>query len=97
MPRNISGSFKFKRLKFKKICFRVYVASVHPDLSESELGGVFEAFGQIIKCQLARTPTGRGHRGFGYIEFNNVNSHNEAIAGMNMFDLGGQYLRVSLT
>ncbi|KAF1770321.1 hypothetical protein GCK72_002139 [Caenorhabditis remanei] len=80
--------------KDAKKYFRVYVASVHPDLSESELGGVFEAFGQIIKCQLARTPTGRGHRGFGYIEFNNVNSQNEAIAGMNMFDLGGQYLRV---
>uniref|UniRef100_A0A1I7TKF1 Poly(U)-binding-splicing factor PUF60 n=1 Tax=Caenorhabditis tropicalis TaxID=1561998 RepID=A0A1I7TKF1_9PELO len=80
--------------KDAKKYFRVYVASVHPDLSESELAGVFEAFGQIVKCQLARTPTGRGHRGFGYIEFNNVNSQNEAIAGMNMFDLGGQYLRV---
>ncbi|UMM10996.1 hypothetical protein L5515_000502 [Caenorhabditis briggsae] len=80
--------------KDAKKYFRVYVASVHPDLSESELAGVFEAFGQIIKCQLARTPTGRGHRGFGYIEFNNMNSQNEAIAGMNMFDLGGQYLRV---
>ncbi|EGT38493.1 hypothetical protein CAEBREN_09163 [Caenorhabditis brenneri] len=80
--------------KDAKKYFRVYVASVHPDLSESELAGVFEAFGQIIKCQLARTPTGRGHRGFGYIEFNNVTSQNEAIAGMNMFDLGGQYLRV---
>ncbi|VDM69029.1 unnamed protein product, partial [Strongylus vulgaris] len=31
--------------------------------------------------------------GFGYIEFNNAAAMNEAIAGMNMFDLGGQFLR----
>ncbi|CAB3410720.1 unnamed protein product [Caenorhabditis bovis] len=74
--------------------FRVYVASVHPDLSETDLKSVFEAFGEVVKCQLARNQLGRGHRGFGYIEFNNANSMNEAIAGMNMFDLGGQFLRV---
>ncbi|CAI4223263.1 unnamed protein product [Auanema sp. JU1783] len=75
---------------------RVYVASVHPDLSESDLKSVFEAFGEVVKCQLARqNASGRGtHRGFGYIEFNNAAAMNEAIAGMNMFDLGGQYLRV---
>lgn len=35
-----------------------------------------------------------GFSGFGYIEFGNAASAAEAIAGMNMFDLGGQYLRV---
>ncbi|MFH4981244.1 hypothetical protein AB6A40_007953 [Gnathostoma spinigerum] len=76
---------------------RVYVASVHPDLSESDLKSVFEAFGEVTKCQLARATgpnAGSGHRGFGYIEFSNATSAAEAIAGMNMFDLGGQYLRV---
>ncbi|KAK6029521.1 poly-U binding splicing factor, half-pint family [Ostertagia ostertagi] len=75
---------------------RVYVSSVHPDLSESDLKSVFEAFGEVVKCQLARqSATGKGsHRGFGYIEFNNAAAMNEAIAGMNMFDLGGQFLRV---
>ncbi|CAI2304623.1 unnamed protein product [Caenorhabditis sp. 36 PRJEB53466] len=80
--------------KDAKKYFRVYVASVHPDLSETDLKSVFEAFGEVVKCQLARSPSGRGHRGFGYIEFNNQNSQGEAIAGMNMFDLGGQFLRV---
>ncbi|KJH53759.1 poly-U binding splicing factor, half-pint family [Dictyocaulus viviparus] len=75
---------------------RVYVSSVHPDLSENDLKSVFEAFGEVVKCQLARQcATGKGsHRGFGYIEFNNAAAMNEAIAGMNMFDLGGQFLRV---
>uniref|UniRef100_A0A914ZQ49 RRM domain-containing protein n=3 Tax=Parascaris TaxID=6254 RepID=A0A914ZQ49_PARUN len=80
-----------------KAYHRVYVASVHPDLSESDLKSVFEAFGEVTKCQLARATgpnAGSGHRGFGYIEFGNAASAAEAIAGMNMFDLGGQYLRV---
>ncbi|KAL3985203.1 poly-U binding splicing factor half-pint family protein [Acanthocheilonema viteae] len=80
-----------------KAYHRVYVASVHPDLSESDLKSVFEAFGEVTKCQLARATgpnAGNGHRGFGYLEFSNAQSANEAIAGMNMFDLGGQYLRV---
>lgn len=34
-------------------------------------------------------------RGFGYIEFSTRQASQEAIAGMNMFDLGGQFLRVS--
>lgn len=38
------------------------VASVHPDLTENDLRNVFEAFGQITKCQLAKQPYGRGHR-----------------------------------
>ncbi|GMR58842.1 hypothetical protein PMAYCL1PPCAC_29037, partial [Pristionchus mayeri] len=75
---------------------RVYVASVHPDLSESDLKSVFEAFGEVTKCQLARNnATNKGvHRGFGYIEFSTRQASQEAIAGMNMFDLGGQFLRV---
>ena len=42
---------------------RVYVASVHPDLSEQDLRSVFEAFGEITKVQLAKQSGGRGgHR-----------------------------------
>lgn len=41
---------------------RVYVASVHPDISEHDLRSVFMAFGEITKCQLARHPSGKGHR-----------------------------------
>lgn len=42
---------------------RIYVAAVHPDLSENDLTNVFGAFGEIKKVQLARQPQGRGgHR-----------------------------------
>lgn len=42
---------------------RIYVASVHPDLTEQDLKSVFEAFGEIVRCQLAKHPA-KGHRFF---------------------------------
>ena len=40
---------------------RIYVASVHEDLTESDLRDVFSSFGNILRCQLAKSPGGR-HR-----------------------------------
>lgn len=34
------------------------------------------------------------HKGYGFVEYENQQSANDAIASMNLFDLGGQYLRV---
>ena len=39
------------------------------------------------------TITGK-HKGFGFIEYEVQQSANDAIASMNLFDLGGQFLRV---
>ncbi|XP_051909813.1 poly(U)-binding-splicing factor PUF60-like isoform X5 [Hippocampus zosterae] len=73
---------------------RIYVASVHPDLSDDDIKSVFEAFGRIKSCTLARDPTSGRHRGFGFIEYEKPQSAVDAVSSMNLFDLGGQYLRV---
>ncbi|XP_076026533.1 poly(U)-binding-splicing factor PUF60-like isoform X5 [Genypterus blacodes] len=73
---------------------RIYVASVHPDLSDDDIKSVFEAFGRIKSCTLARDPTTGRHRGFGFIEYEKPQSAIDAVSSMNLFDLGGQYLRV---
>ena len=49
------------------VLHRIYVASVHPDLSDDDIKSVFEAFGRIKSCTLARDPTTGRHRGFGFI------------------------------
>lgn len=46
---------------------RIYVASVHPDLSDEDIKSVFEAFGRIKSCVLAREPTTGRHKGYGFI------------------------------
>ncbi|XP_048473331.1 poly(U)-binding-splicing factor PUF60 [Rhincodon typus] len=73
---------------------RIYVASVHPDLSDDDIKSVFEAFGKIKSCTLARDPTTGKHKGYGFIEYEKAQSSQDAVSSMNLFDLGGQFLRV---
>ena len=55
---------------------------------------MFEAFGSIKSCELAPTVIEGRHKGFGFIEYDTLQSCLDAINSMNQFDLGGQYLRV---
>ncbi|XP_066536938.1 poly(U)-binding-splicing factor PUF60-B isoform X2 [Hoplias malabaricus] len=73
---------------------RIYVASVHPDLSDDDIKSVFEAFGKIKSCMLAREPTTGKHKSYCFIEYDKPQSAIDAVSSMNLFDLGGQYLRV---
>ena len=60
----------------------------------SSFHSVFEAFGHIKKIELAPDNTPGKHRGWGYIDYDNSKSSADAINSMNLFDLGGQFLRV---
>ncbi|KAK6635686.1 hypothetical protein RUM44_000940 [Polyplax serrata] len=73
---------------------RIYVASIHSDLTEQDIQSVFEAFGSIKYCKLAQGHAPNKHKGYGFIEYDTLQSALEAIGSMNLFDLGGQYLRV---
>lgn len=57
------------------------------------VSSVFEAFGPITYCKLAYGASAHKHKGYGFIEYETLQSALEAIASMNLFDLGGQYLR----
>lgn len=73
---------------------RIYVASVHQDLTEEDIKSVFEAFGKIKTCKLSPGGLPGKHKGYGFIEYETNQSAQEAISSMNLLDLGGQYLRV---
>ena len=72
---------------------RIYIASIHPDLSEEDIKSVFEAFGPILYCRLAQGNSLHSHKGYGFIEYATKQAMDEAM-NMNLFDLGGQLLRV---
>lgn len=55
---------------------------------------VFEAFGKVVSCSLTPDTMPNKHKGYGFVEYENQQSASDAIASMNLFDLGGQYLRV---
>jgi len=73
---------------------RIYIASIHPDLTEEDIKSVFEAFGPIKTCELAMTSVPGKHKGHCFIEYETQQATIDAITSMNLFDLGGQYLRV---
>lgn len=74
---------------------RIYVASVHTDLSEFDVQSVFEAFGPVRSCKLQPDVIRPGkHKGYGFIEYDSAQAASDAVASMNLFNLGGQYLRV---
>lgn len=73
---------------------RIYISSIHPELSEEDIKSVFEAFGAIEYCKLADGQSPNKHKGYGFIEYTTNQAALESIASMNLFDLGGQLLRV---
>ncbi|XP_037025135.1 poly(U)-binding-splicing factor half pint isoform X3 [Bradysia coprophila] len=73
---------------------RIFIASIHPDLTEEDIKSVFEAFGPILFCKLSQGNSLHSHKGYGFIEYATKNAMDEAISSMNLFDLGGQLLRV---
>ena len=81
-------------LEESKMQKRIYISSVHTDLNTDDLKSVFSAFGNIISCNLVPDPLTGKHKGYGFIEYETLQSANDAVASMNLFDLGGQYLRV---
>ncbi|XP_051872989.1 poly(U)-binding-splicing factor PUF60-like isoform X2 [Pristis pectinata] len=73
----------------QNLCRVVHTGSVVDDIKS-----VFEAFGKIKSCTLARDPTTGKHKGYGFIEYEKAQSSQDAVSSMNLFDLGGQFLRV---
>ncbi|XP_021355513.1 poly(U)-binding-splicing factor PUF60-like isoform X1 [Mizuhopecten yessoensis] len=74
---------------------RIYIASIHTDLTETDIKSVFEAFGKIVTCKIiSENPKGGKHKGYGFIEYETSQAALDGVTSMNLFDLGGQYLRV---
>jgi len=73
---------------------RIYVGSVHWDITDEDIKSVFQAFGKIKSCTLMPNPETGKHKGYGFIEFDDVKSAEDAISQMNSFELGGRQLKV---
>jgi len=74
---------------------RIYVGNVMEEVTPDHLKALFASFGDVVSVWLsmdAERPT--VHRGYGFIEFDNTTSADNAINSMNGFDLCGKQLKV---
>lgn len=74
---------------------KLYVGSLHQNISEEMLQPIFDPFGPIDAIVLARDETGRS-KGYGFIQFSNADDGKKAIEQLNNFDLAGRPIKVSL-
>lgn len=72
---------------------RLYVANLHALVAEEELATLFGAFGPLRFCHLAPDGAG-GHRGYGYVEFEEETAAEAAYAALQNFELAKRILRV---
>ena len=73
---------------------RVYIASIHPDLTEEDVQLVLEAFGGIKRLFLMPGGAGRGkHKSYGWIEYEEAAAVNAAMLSSANFELAGQLVK----
>uniref|UniRef100_A0A1B6CLK4 RRM domain-containing protein n=1 Tax=Clastoptera arizonana TaxID=38151 RepID=A0A1B6CLK4_9HEMI len=72
---------------------RLYVGSLHFNITEDMLRGIFEPFGKINNIQLVLDTDGRS-KGYGFITFRNSEDAERALEQLNGFELAGQPMRV---
>ena len=73
----------------------IFVGNLDFAATDSSVRAMFEQYGTVDRVNLVTDrDTGRS-RGFGFIEMNNTEEADRAIAGLNGADLGGRALSVN--
>ncbi|XP_072305815.1 RNA-binding protein 39-like isoform X2 [Eucyclogobius newberryi] len=73
---------------------RLYVGSLHFNITEEMLRGIFEPFGRIESIQLMMdSETGRS-KGYGFISFADAECAKKALEQLNGFELAGRPMKV---
>lgn len=80
--------------KQQKGPMRLYVGSLHFNITEDMLRGIFEPFGKITTIQMIMDPeTGRS-KGYGFITFAEAEDAKKALEQLNGFELAGRPMKV---
>jgi RNA recognition motif-containing protein len=73
----------------------IYVGNLSAELNEEDLRKAFEAFGKVETTNIIKDKFSGQSRGFGFVTMQSQKEAEEAIAGLNDTELGGQTIKVS--
>lgn len=73
---------------------KLYIGSLHVNINEDMLKGIFEPFGNIDTICLSKDDFGRS-KGYGYIQFTNADDAKKAMEQLNNFELANRPIKVA--
>jgi len=73
---------------------RLYVGSLHFNITEEMLQGIFEPFGKIQSIQLIMDQETQRSKGYGFITYHEAEDAKKALEQMNGFELAGRAMKV---
>ncbi len=73
----------------------IYVGNLYPATTEEDLREAFGRFGHDESVNIIKDKFTGQSRGFGFVEFSDAAQAQEAIAGLNGTELGGNILTVN--
>nr|XP_042901906.1 RNA-binding protein 39 isoform X2 [Parasteatoda tepidariorum] len=73
---------------------RLYVGSLHFNITEEMLKGIFEPFGKIDKIELLKDTESGKSKGYGFVTFTDSESAKKALDQLNGFELAGRPMKV---
>jgi len=74
----------------------LYVGGLEENVDKNVLQAAFNPFGEVKTCEIPVDQKTGNHRGFGFVEFFEVDDAQAAIDNMNDAELYGRTLRVNL-
>jgi len=73
----------------------IYVGNLSWELTEGDLRGEFEKFGEVTAASIIKDKFSGRSRGFGFVEMSNKNEGESAISELNGKEIKGRELRVN--
>ncbi|XP_078391400.1 RNA-binding protein 39-like [Cetorhinus maximus] len=75
---------------------RLYVGSLHSNITEEMLRGIFQPFGKIDSLHVIKDPDTGISRGYGFVTFSESDCARRALEQLHGFELAGRPLKVGL-
>merc|ERR1740137_452048 len=92
--KNRVGNYSDPMVRPEKGPMKLYIGSLHFNITEDMLKGIFEPFGRIHSIQLMKDPETDRSKGYGFITYNEAEDAKKAMEHLNGFELAGRAMKV---
>jgi len=80
----------------KANAMRLYVGSLHFNVTEQDLKPIFSAFGEIERIELQKDSATGTSRGFGFVHYTRESDAKQALASLNGLEIAGRPMKVGV-